>query len=305
MNGIGKRITELNFKRLVIFCLILAAAAAIACTVAVGITYRERLDFVLNYAKLEDSSADVASARARADKLASSSDDVIDVLVLDRSNNVLYSAKGTAADGRKLVLSRFNDEKDYLFSEAYPNAVFRYVKNDEFMLKSVFNTDFSRFDDEYESMSSFDDSLSDKTLYMLSCVNKHAELKFYVVTLPTSVSRGSAVLKASAAAGVFMFCIYWVLVALGMYRDAAKAKLSPVYWGVIGLLSNIAGLVIYKLYKKTLEVCPDCGAAQSSGHLYCTACGAQMGMRCKNCGSKIGFSDRFCHHCGKSLNDDE
>lgn len=49
-----------------------------------------------------------------------------------------------------------------------------------------------------------------------------------------------------------------------MYRDAAKCRLSPLYWGLIGLFTNLIGLIVYKIYKRSMTICPVCGAAQSA-----------------------------------------
>lgn len=82
-----------------------------------------------------------------------------------------------------------------------------------------------------------------------------------------------------------------------MYKDASKCRLSPLYWGLIGLLTNLVGLIVYKIYKRGMALCPSCGTA----HLYCSACGTQLGTRCENCGCKVGAKDSFCHHCGNKI----
>lgn len=61
-----------------------------------------------------------------------------------------------------------------------------------------------------------------------------------------------------------------------MYRGAAKCRLSPLYWGLIGLFTNLIGLIVYKIYKRSMTVCPVCGAAQSVEHLYCSCCGNEI-----------------------------
>ena len=86
-----------------------------------------------------------------------------------------------------------------------------------------------------------------------------------------------------------------------MYKDVSKCRLSPIYWGLIGLLTNLVGLIVYKIYKRGMALCPSCGTAQSADHLYCSACGTQLGTRCENCGCKVGAKDSFCHHCGNKI----
>ena len=92
-----------------------------------------------------------------------------------------------------------------------------------------------------------------------------------------------------------------VAVALWLYKDAAACKLSPLYWGLIGLFTNLVGLIVYKIYKRSMAVCTGCGAAQPAEHLYCSCCGAALGARCNSCGSKVGAKDSFCHHCGNKI----
>ena len=48
-----------------------------------------------------------------------------------------------------------------------------------------------------------------------------------------------------------------------MYKDAYKSKLYPVLWGLIGLFTNVIGLIVYLIYKKGNVTCDKCGASQS------------------------------------------
>lgn len=225
----------------------------------------------------------------------------MDALILDDDNRVIYSAKNSAFSGDTLGLARAGEDRKYLVSEAHPDAVFQYVKGEEFMLKSIINKDFGKIRADYDDDSAFESSLSDKTIYMLSRVKTHSGSTVYVISVPTSVPGGMAALNATAALAMLFFCVYWVLVALWLYQDAAKCRLSALYWGLIGLFTNIIGLVVYKIYKRSMAVCPGCGAAQSAEHLYCAVCGTQLGTRCESCGCKVGLKDSFCNHCGHKI----
>lgn len=105
----------------------------------------------------------------------------------------------------------------------------------------------------------------------------------------------------TCAAAVLFFSVYWVLIALWMYKDAAKCRLPPIYWGLIGLFTNVIGLIVYKIYKRSMAACTSCGAAQGADHLYCSFCGSQLGKRCDSCGCKIGSKDSYCHRCGNKI----
>ena len=302
MNRLEKMLSKWNFKKIAVWYLVLAVVAGLICGGTVGYLYRQRLKFAWQYARLEEAKTQEA-LRTAADKTAAASEDVVDILVVDENQQVLYSAKDSKFAAGPLTLTKVGDAKKYLASADYPDAVFLQVKGDEFMLNSIVSHDFGKIRSEYDDESAFENGLSAKTVYMLNRIQvRKAGGTAYVITRPTSVPGGETALKVTAALAMLLVCVYWVLVALWMYRDAARCKLSPLYWGLIGLFTNLIGLIVYKIYKHSATLCPACGAAQSAGHLYCSFCGAQLGARCANCGGKVGAKDSFCHHCGNKIN---
>ena len=301
MNRLEKMLSKWNFKKIAVWYLVLAVVAGLICGGTVGYLYRQRLKFAWQYARLEEAKTQEA-LRTAADKTAAASEDVVDILVVDENQQVLYSAKDSKFAAGPLTLTKVGDAKKYLASADYPDAVFLQVKGDEFMLNSIVSHDFGKIRSEYDDESAFENGLSAKTVYMLNRVQvRKAGGTAYVITRPTSVPGGETALKVTAALAMLLVCVYWVLVALWMYRDSARCKLSPLYWGLIGLFTNLIGLIVYKIYKHSATLCPACGAAQSAGHLYCSFCGAQLGARCANCGGKVGAKDSFCHHCGNKI----
>lgn len=301
MKKLENMLFKLNFKKIAVWYLVLAVAAGLICAGTVGFIYRERLNFAWQYSRLEEAKDDDALKTA-ADKTAAASADVVDVLILDENNTVTYSAKNSEFAADTLTLTKTGGDKKYLTSAEYPNAVFQYVKSEEFMLNSIISKDFGKIRSDYDDDSAFESGLASKSLYMLSRIGVHgSDGKVYIISVPTTVRGGMTAIKITAALVVLFFSVYWVLVALWMYRDAAKCKLSPLYWGLIGLFTNLVGLIVYQIYKRSMAVCSACGAAQSADHLYCSACGAQLGSRCENCGSKVGPTDSFCPHCGRKI----
>lgn len=301
MNRLEKILSKWNFKKIAIWYLVCAIVAGLACVGTVGYIYRERLNFAWQYSRLEEAKDD-AALKAAVDTTSAASADVVDALIVDGNDQVTYSAKNSEFAKGVLKLVKAGEEKKYLTSAEHPDAVFQYVKGEEFMLNSIINKDFGKIRSDYDDDSAFDGGLSSKTIYMLSRVKVHdGESKVYVITVPTSVPGGMTALKVTAALAMLFFCVYWVLIALWLYKDATKCKLSPLYWGLIGLFTNIIGLLVYKIYKRSMAICPSCKAAQSADHLYCSFCGTQLGTRCESCGSKVGPKDRFCHHCGNKI----
>lgn len=59
---------------------------------------------------------------------------------------------------------------------------------------------------------------------------------------------------------LFMVCL--IIVALWVYQNALKSKLSAPALGIITLFTNIAGVLVYLIYKHINGVCGYCGAVQ-------------------------------------------
>lgn len=304
MSRFEEKLAQWKFKRIAVAYLITAAVIGVACAAAAGYVYRDRLSFAWQYSRVSADARkkNVSELQQELSQLASSSSDVVDILILDKSNNVTYSAKNSEFASGQFNLAKAGTDRNYLVSGKNGSAVFRFVKGDDFMLNSVFNTDFGEIRDEYRDENFFESSFSDKAVYMISFLGgKDSGNKIYIISEPTSVPGGALTLKIIAAAAVLMFMIYWVLLALWAYQNAAKAQLYPLLWGVVVLLTNVAGIIVYTLYKRGNATCPVCGASQSRLHLYCSSCGAKLGATCKNCGAQVGRKDVFCPNCGKKI----
>lgn len=306
MNRFEKILSRWKFRKIAIIFVVITIISGIGCTALVGIFYRERINFAWQYSRLEKYADNTDTLKSKVAKAANTSDDIVDILIIDDKNNITYSAKNSVFAGTTISLAKYGDEKKYLAAPEYPDAVFRYVKSDEFMLNSLFNTDFGKIKEDYDDDIFYESDLSSKNIYMLSCTKSHdSGIKLYVISTPTSVAGGRTILKISASLAMLLFCIYWVLTALWMYRDAAKSKMSALLWGLIGLFTNLIGLIVYKIYKRSSAVCKACGAVQSQSHMFCSFCGSRIGTICKKCGGKISPKDSFCHHCGSEVKENE
>lgn len=85
------------------------------------------------------------------DRLAGTSDDICDILLLDDKNKVIYSAnKSDFASDNLFELKRVEGSK-FLQIGNNSDTVFRFVKKDEFMLSSVFADDFEEIYDELDN----------------------------------------------------------------------------------------------------------------------------------------------------------
>lgn len=105
-------------------------------------------------------------------------------------------------------------------------------------------------------------------------------------------------LKIAASIMMLMFMIYWIMVALWVYQSALKARLFAPAWGLVTLFTNLAGVLVYLIYRHTSVVCACCGAVQPRNNLFCTFCGSELGERCGSCGCGLKQTDVYCPKCG-------
>lgn len=292
MNKFNAFIEKRNFKKIFIVYIIFAIVFGAVCCGAVGYAYKSKIKLAARYARAIESFKENGSQKG-FDKLASA-DGVCDVIVLDSENKVIYSAKDFVKDG-KFELEQIDGSK-FMQNDAMQGAAFRFVKKDEFMLTSVFADGFEEIYDDYDSLclSKFQ---SDK-LYMISLLGKSGGTRAYVISNPTPVMYGMKILKAAASVFMLLFMIYWIIVALWVYQSALKSKLCAPIWGIITLFTNLAGVLLYVIFRHANNACTFCGAVQPKGNIFCTECGKKIGLTCTECGHILKPGDSFCPKCG-------
>ncbi len=294
-----------NFKRIFVIYLIIAIVCAALCSAAIGYIYRDKLTLALKYNSARETlekqgSADTESLLAG---IADASADVIDAVTVDGQNNITYSASNSAIVGRRFSLKK--DENGLLTTDIYGGAALRFLSNDEFMLSPVFSDALSKFSDKtekYEEEEYFYLS-GGKNAYLISRISadKNSGVRTYVIINPTPVKYGTSALKAAAGIFMLLFMIYWVIIALWVYQNAEKSHLSAPIWGIITLCTNLAGVLVYTVYKHSNTVCPCCGAVQPRSNTFCTSCGAKIGLTCPECGHGTASGDNFCSSCGHKI----
>lgn len=303
MNRFNTFIEKRNFKRIFIIYIIAAVICGIFCAGAVGYVFRDKIGLALQYEKTSEAFEKGSSSenlRQSIDSLADSSGDIVDVLLLDDKNNVTYSAKNTKlAWDSVFELNKSEIGSRFLVSGKNSDAAFRYVKKDEFMLRSVFANDFNEIHEEYDEEYFYLNNFQNKKLYMLSLLGKdRGGAKAYVISDPKPVLYGMMSLKVTASIIMLLFMIYWIIIALWVYQNARKSKLSAPVWGIITLFTNLAGVLVYAIYKHINGVCAFCGAVQSKGNVFCTFCGKTIGTTCEECGHSLKATDNYCPKCG-------
>lgn len=300
MNKLDNLIAKINLKKVSILCLILAAITLLVFFTTIGILYRERICFSICYGKLVSLSKkqDESAIIAAATETAKSSGDVVDIIITDSENNVIFSSSGRITD--TFAINRINNS-NYFSSSCFPDTVLCRVSKKELVINSVFSKRIDEIIEDYTEGDSADTSMPDAVYIFNFMKNVGSGLRICLILSPTPVPGGALVLKAFAAAAMMFFMLYWIIVALWMYQDAMKCMLPKAYWGLIGLFTNIVGLIVYKVYKIFGSICPNCGKYHTSANVFCTSCGTKIGQTCGKCGFRIHSGDKYCGKCGSKI----
>jgi uncharacterized membrane protein len=79
-----------------------------------------------------------------------------------------------------------------------------------------------------------------------------------------------------------IMAFYWIGLALWVYKDAGRKKLNASLWGLLILITNLVGLIVYLIYKQSNLTCFKCGALQSKFSSFCSNCGTGINESCHN-----------------------
>ena len=114
-----------------------------------------------------------------------------------------------------------------------------------------------------------------------------------------------AIEAGSFAAAWFFFIAYWLLLATWVYRDARRRTANALPWGLLALITNLLGLVVYLISFPAKLECPECSQDVKPDFLVCPNCGSRLKESCPVCNRELEPGWRHCPACGNPLNGGE
>ncbi len=302
----NKWIDKINLNKVAIAYLITGLIVAICLILVVGNKFKSKIEFIYNYHTIremfEERNYNMDTIKEKIKSMSNSSEDIVDILILNKDNKIIYSSKESEfGKQEEFLLSRVNNiENKYFENFENSNIIFELVRDKELMLSTILSNIDLKIEKNYEDNVFFESEFNNKNIYSLSyAASKKTGEKIYFINEIQPVQNGEMYIKMSLAIIMFFFMLYWVLVALSIYQNARKSKLNPYIWGGITLLTNIAGVIVYLIYKQNNKTCIKCGAVQNKYNSYCINCGSKLNETCSKCGTVIKSRDNFCGKCGE------
>lgn len=139
--------------------------------------------------------------------------------------------------------------------------------------------------------------------YLQELEHNHGEIDFLEDAPITELSNGmEAAVGAYAGICLLLFAVFWIFVAAWLYKKAVLSKMNGLPWLLIGLVSNVFGVVLFFIARSVIRSkCTFCGTWQNKNNRFCTACGAELSRICNECHELCKPDDHYCSRCGSSL----
>lgn len=310
MKRLNERIRQINFKKVIIVYIVLVLVAGIGSAAFLGYNFREKLTFLAQYEKVNErvvhNRQGVEAVKSDLTALAQNSSDLVDILILDKDNVIMFSAKNSPlARSGSLNLQRSTDggkDNRYFIDEMYPDVYFKLQKGEDLVISTASLEHDKNFRQGYDDNYFFEGDFGGRQVYGLTyVVDRATGDKVYFISDVQPVPNGMLYLKIIGSLAMLFFMIYWVLIALWVYADAAKSRQNAVGWGLITLFTNLAGVLVYVVFKSLNQTCFKCGTVQTKCNGFCVHCGAKIGRACAGCGGQVGAKDEYCTKCGAGL----
>lgn len=306
MNKFEYFIEKINFKKATSTYLIISGILLILCLSGIAYVARDKITMVANYQRVAESikkEGITDPLKNQLKNLAASSKDINNVIILDKDNTILFKANNNLIDDKeKLQLAPYGMRSGYLQDRDNPNMLFKVVKPENMIL----NKDYIQ--KEQEVSRSIEDELSSETdfnskqvLLLNYLIDRSTQNKVLMIRTANPIPNAETLLGLTGAILGLILAFYWIGLALWVYKDAGRKKLNASLWGLLILITNLVGLIVYLIYNQSNLTCHKCGSLQNKGNLFCSFCGTEINKACPYCKALISKGDIYCGRCGNKI----
>lgn len=310
MNRIEIFLNKLNFKKAVKIYLILSILLLIICLSVIGYVSRDKIYMTLDYEKASDTFRKEGLSdrlKTQLNKLASDSKDVRNIIIVDNNNNIIFKANKNLYDNiTNLKFTPYENNRNYLQDNINKAAIYKVVRDDDIILNKDYISKDKEVNDDIDNNLFYEKDLDSRNIYLLNyMIQEGTGNKIFIIRVINPIPYAEGLLAITGTLLGLIFIVYWIGLALWVYRDSSKKQNNPSLWGLLVLLTNLAGLIIYIMYNQNSRICYKCGALQNKENIYCVKCGAKLNRVCSNCGQLINKQDNYCSRCGNKLSDNK
>lgn len=294
-------IKKLNFKKATIFFILTSGILLLICLSSIAYVSRDKIAMIMEYERISDIFAKEGVTdrlETQLQKLAADSKDIRNVIILDKDNMVVFkTSDNLIEDKRKLELTPYGVRSGYLQDNF--DHLYKVVKPENMILNKDYIQKDQQVRQAIEEELSYETDFTSKEVYLLNyLIERSNQSKVLMIRTANPIPYAEKLLEITGALiGLFM-AIYWIGLALWVYKDAGRKKLNAALWGLLIIITNLVGLVVYLIYKQNNLTCYKCGALQSKFNSFCSHCGTEINIVCHQCKARINKGDCYCSRCG-------
>jgi len=307
LKGLDKFAQNINFKKVKKLFISISFLLLIVVFTSTLYVFRDKIAFAVNYFAIDKQVDRQGISKKISDKLiklAKSTTDIKDILLLDKNNNIIFSAKKSRMfKDNKLALTELKDKKRFFKDPKIHDTYFKVIKPENLLLTEDLYKNSREIKDEYTDDFFYDRDYNAKNIYFLNYfADRKNGMKIFVINDIKFAPYEEPFINFATVIFMLILGFYWMLTALWVYKDSSEKKLNSALWGLLILLTNLVGLIVYAIYKQNNQSCYKCGSLQNKLSTFCSFCGTRINESCEKCGTILAKSTNYCIHCGIKIN---
>ncbi|TDT63625.1 zinc ribbon domain-containing protein [Fonticella tunisiensis] len=306
MRMLERFINKLNFKKAAITYIAISGVLLILCLSIIAYVSRDKIYMAIDYKRISDTlekEGVTDRLKSQLKKLASDSNDINNVVVLDKDNNIVFKVNSSLiGDKKKMQLIPYDMGRGYLQDSTNEDILYKVVKQENIILNKDYIQNNKKVRLDIDEEFSYERDFSSKEIYLLNyLIDRGTRNKILIIRTANPIPYAERLLEVTGALLGLILTIYWIGLALWVYKDASIKNLNASLWGLLILITNLVGLIVYLIYKQNNLICYKCGALQSKFNAFCSNCGIRINESCNHCRAVIGKGDNYCSRCGSKV----
>jgi hypothetical protein len=268
MKRIDNLVEKLNFKKGIKIYLVLSVLIIVICVSTTIFISRDKISMALNYKKVSNMFKEKGvndALKTQLTKLISSSGDVENILIVNNNNSIIYKANDKIiSNSKEFQLSPIEYYKNYLKDNINKNIIYRVVKDEDIILNKDYIQHHKNIESDINDSFSFEKDLGSNEIYLLNYMaERNTGNKLFIIRTVSEIPYLEIMLKITFSLLGLIFALYWIGLALWIYKDANKKNTNASLWGLLVLVTNIVGVIVYLMFKQNSILCNTCGDRKS------------------------------------------
>jgi RNA polymerase subunit RPABC4/transcription elongation factor Spt4 len=306
VRGLDDFIAHFNFKKAVKIYVILSIILIVICVSVIAFVTRDKIYMAIDYQRVNHTFMKQGISdklKTELNKLSQDSKDVVNAIILDKDNNVIYKINNSIiGENNRLQMTPYGGNIRYIQDNINKDIIYKIVPETNVILNKDYIAKHQKEISDINEDFPYEDFSSAPSIRLLNYItNRDTKDKIFIIRTVSPIPYAEELLHAVGVVFLLIFMTYWIGLSLWVYKDADKKHINSAIWALLVLITNLVGLIIYTMYKQNSKVCYKCGALQDKENVFCSICGTKINETCKECGNLVFEDENYCSKCGNKL----